>query len=250
VEKKNFIKIVFALALLVFASFAAWRESAQANLKTGIALYVSSNPAAEDVLRTGVDKNGGDYLLRYYAALSLQKNSFAMIAKGMRPDGKLIEAREHLNAALDIRFDTADHQALGRNFALEGRMGDALAHYNIAFFFSQNTADLAQMPDIRQYQTETARDYFERGSLGVPLIMAFNTVTGFSPSFAGSPTSRFLESFFSLVPPDGWISATVERRGEALKEMYRRQSPGEKELIAAGLNSAGFVFLSAYMEEK
>ncbi len=243
------IGATLALTFLSFTSFLAWRESAQINLKIGRNLYSASDTVAEETLENGVRKNGGEYLLRYNAALALQESS--LTATGGKPNmDKLIRARKHLYAALDIRSDTAIHLAMGQNFAMEGMTNDALAHYNIAFFLGQNGADANNWADIRQHQAEAARDFFGSGNLGIPIIMAFNSVTGFSPGFSKTTVSQFLESFFADISPERWTSATVDNDGNALREIYRHKTPPEKEQIAAGLAGAGFSFLTAYLEGK
>jgi hypothetical protein len=243
-------KLVFIAAIALFLSgavFLIWRESAQVNLKSGMRLYEQNSPGALKVLQSGVRKNAHDYRLHYGIARTLHKTGFAAMRQDTDARGKLIEARRSINNALALRFDSFGHQLLAFNYELMGERKNALAHYNISFFFSREAGDLAQWEQLRPLQADSAREYFNAEMTGIALIMAYNALTGFEPRPAYSSAEAFLSDFFLSAPPTGWLLRDRGAMKRGLKELFNKRTGAERDGIAHLLEEAGFGFLSRFL---
>lgn len=240
----NFLKAACALAFLCAALFLGWRESAQANLKSGTLLQERRDSAAEFVLESGSRKNPQDYQLRYRLAVELDKRALAQMNGNMPFREPLFSARQHLLAALALRCDIFTHYELGQNFLMDGKMADALGHFNLAFFLSQNPQDLGTWRELAETeQAKAARELFARGNLGRPLIMAYNTMTEFAPNPQKTPAVKFIESFLGAQPPEKWAEMGLADHRPALAGAFDALGAHEREEIASALNAGGFGFL-------
>ena len=201
-------KLVFTAFCALFiggAFFLLWRESAQVNLKSGMRLYEADDPSALSILKNGLRKNPNDHLLHYGVARTLHKTGFAEISRDKSGKRSLFEARRSINNALALRFDSYGYQLLAFNYELAGEEKKALAHYNIAFFFSQNIGELKQWERLRPQQSETAREYFKADVTAVSLIMVYNALTDYGTHSSESTARNFLKTFFLSVSPVEWL---------------------------------------------
>lgn len=240
----NVLKAACALAFLCTALFLGWREAAQTNLKSGTLMQAQGNPAAEKILESGSRKNPHDYQLHYRLAVELDKRALGLINEKKPFSEPVLAARNHLLAALAVRCDTFTHFELGQNYLLDGKLADALGHFNIAFFLSQNQRDLETWRGLADTEQATAaRELFARGNLGRPLIMAYNTMTGFTPNPPKTRVADFIESLLGGQPPERWAGMGVGEHRGALAEAFGKLADREREEIASAMDSAGFGFL-------
>jgi len=248
-------KLVFSAIVVLFitgAFFLLWRESAQVNLKSGMRLYEANDPSALPVLKSGIRKNPDDYLLHYGLARTLHKAGFAEMSR--EKDGKLrlFEARRSINNALALRFDGYGHNLLAFNYELSGEEKKALAHYNIAFFFSQEIGELKQWERLRPQQGETAKEYFKANVTGVSLIMVYNALTGYGSRRTGSPgagstADNLLKAFFLSVSPADWLNKDWAEGKSILKEKFEELGDADKKSVARRFDETGFGFLSRFL---
>jgi len=248
-------KLVFSAVLALFitgAFFLLWRESAQLNLKSGMRLYEADDPSGLPVLKSGIRKNPNDHLLHYWLARTLHKAGFAEMSRDKSGKLRLFEARRSINNALALRFDSYGHNLLGFNYELSGQEKKALAHYNIAFFFSQEVGELKQWERLRLQQTETAKDYFKANVTGVSLIMVYNALTGYGERLAESRQTvsladAFLRDFFLSVSPADWLNKDWAQGKSILKKRFEELGTADKESVARRFDEAGFGFLSHFL---
>ncbi|MFQ5431034.1 MAG: hypothetical protein ACE5EN_00845 [Nitrospinota bacterium] len=248
-------KLVFSAILALFitgAFFLLWRESAQINLKSGMKLYEANDPSALTVLENGIRKNRYEYLLYYGVARTLQKAGFADMSRDSRKKERLFDARRSINNAMALRFDGYGQTLLAFNYELTGEEQKALAHYNIAYFFSQKIDELKQWERLRPRQADTAKEYFIADATGVSLIMAYNALTGYGPRHtdsrrAGSTADNLLKAFFLSASPARWLTKDWPEGKGILKEKFEELDDADKESVARQFDEAGFGFLSHFL---
>ena len=243
-------KLVFTALLGLFiagAVFLLWRESAQVNLKSGIRLFEADDPRALPLLKSGLRKNPNDYLLHYSVARTLHKGAFAEMSRGGGNKENLFEARRSVNNAMALRFDSYGHNLLAFNYELTGEQKKALAHYNIAFFFSQEVGELKQWEHLKPQQGQTAREYFKADVTGVSLIMVYNALTGYGSRRTGSAADAFLNDFFLSVSPIDWLRKDWGDGKIILKNRFEELATADKESVARRFDEAGFGFLSRFL---
>ncbi|GMT41602.1 MAG: hypothetical protein IEMM0002_0013 [bacterium] len=245
---ENFFIVFMAFLILAVFYSKVRRQSAQANLKTGIVLNEKNSLAAIEVLQNGIKKNPDHYLLYLNLAKSLQKKAFAELAEGKDAKMTLLEARRNLKRALALRFDGAAHQLLGYNYELEGKINSALAHYNISFFFSQNESGLERWEGLRERQSKAAEKFFRFNSTGIALIMVYNAVSGYKREPARTPAEVFIKKFFLSTPPDEWLSIEPEKGNRNLKKLFLTLKEGERKNLNRAFENAGFGFLARFLD--
>lgn len=243
-------KLLFTAFLALFivgAFFLLLRESAQVNLKSGMWLYEANDPRGLALLKSGLQKNPNDHLLHYTLARTLHKAGFAEMSR--EEDGKrsLFEARRSINNAMALRFDGYGYKLLAFNYELTGEEKKALAHYNISFFFSQNTGELKQWERLRPQQAETAREYFKAGQTGISLIMVCNALAGYGERRTDSSADAFLKDFFLSFSPADWLKKDWEQGRRILKNRFEELGTADKESVARRFEEAGFGFLSHFL---
>lgn len=243
-------KLVFFAAVALFitaAMFLVWRESAQVNLKSGMALYEQDGRGALEILRNGVRKDPHDYLLHYGVARTLHKAGFDAIRD--KKDGKelIFEARRTIREAMALRFDSFGYQLLAFNNDLAGEAKKALAYHNISFFFSQNSAETSFWEKSRPLQAGTAGEYFAADKTGVSLIMAYNALVGYEVRPASSAAEQLLGDWFLSTQPSKWLAEAGDKGKRKLKELYNQRTDPQRQEIVRLFDSAGFSFLARFL---
>lgn len=248
-------KLVFTALLALFiagAFFLLWRESAHVNLKSGMRLYEANDPNGLSILKSGLRKNPNGHLLHYGLARTLHKAGFAEMSRDKSGKRSLFEARRSINNAMALRFDSYGHKLLAFNYVLSGEEKKALAHYNIAFFFSQNIGELKEWERLRPQQAETAREYFKADVTAVSLIMVYNALTGYGERRTDSrrtvsSADAFLRDFFLSVSPIEWLNKDWAEGKSTLKKRFAELETAGKESVARRFDEAGFGFLSRFL---
>ncbi len=243
-------KLVFSAVLALFVTGALlllWKESAQVNLKSGMRLYEANDPSGLPVLENGIRKNPDDHLLYYGVAKTLQKAAFAEMGRDENGKRRLFNARRSIYNALALRFDGYGQTLLAFNYELTGEEQKALAHYNMAFFFSRESGELKRWERLRPLQAETAKEYFKAGAAGVSLIMVYNVLTGYGADSDDSAADNLLKAFFLSVSPADWLNRDWPEGKNILKDKFDELEDADKKSAARRFDEAGFGFLSRFL---
>ena len=247
-------KLVVFSALLIFLTATGlllWRESSYAHLKSGMLLYRKSDTTAIPIFKSGLEKNGQSYLLHNFLAKMLHIASFR--GGHLTPHGRvmILEARQHLNASLDIRRDAYDHLALAENYRLEGDDNSGYAEYNISFFLSLNPEELKRWHTPKDSPGKIAEQYLGKGEIGTAMVIAYNRLTRYEVKKLAvtslNPGARVVESYFNGISPSRWLDRSGEGgKGEAavlLRAGFGKLSGDEKRSALLEFDKSGMTFL-------